>query len=135
MALHTTLPIHKAGYDLYGVIVDMVRNLPRSVKRTLGDRMEDRSMELLLLVGRANTADNKVPFIEELLEQLQAIELMLRTCLDKRFISRGQWARAIEITDSIGKQAGGWRKQSARAAGPTPPMSDQPSLFAASPAA
>jgi hypothetical protein len=40
-------------------------------------------------------------------------ELLFRLSHDKKFISNKQFARAIDLIDRIGKQAGGWRKKSA----------------------
>jgi hypothetical protein len=131
MALHTQLPIHKLAYDLLGLAVDLVRNMPRDVKATLGSTIRDECLRMLLLIAKANAAGDKVPHITALLEARETVELLLRTCHDKRFISHAQWARAVELTESIGKQAGGWRKQSAQDRVP-----EQPSLFsAAAPAA
>jgi hypothetical protein len=133
MALHTSLPIHKTGYDLHATVAGLVMNLPRNVKATLGNRMLDAAMAMLLLVREANQASDKVPHISQLLERLEVLELLLRTCLDLRFISHGQWARAVELTDSIGKQAGGWRKQSTLERATSQP--EQPGLFSFSAAA
>ena len=44
---------------------------------------------------------------------MQVVELLLRLSRDLRLISTGQYARAIELTDAIGKQANGWRKHAA----------------------
>jgi hypothetical protein len=131
MALHTELPIHKLAYDLLGLAVDLVRNMPRDVKKTLGDTIRDECLRMLLLIAKANAALDKVPHITSLLEARETVELLLRTCHDKRFISHTQWARAVELTETIGKQAGGWRKQSERGR-----EAEQSDLFsAASPAA
>lgn len=36
MAIHTDLEIHKVAYDLLGLVVDdLVRNMPRDVKRAV----------------------------------------------------------------------------------------------------
>lgn len=32
MAIHTELPIHKLAYDLLGLTIDLVKNMPREVK-------------------------------------------------------------------------------------------------------
>jgi hypothetical protein len=126
MALHTHLPIHKLAYDLLGLAVDLIRNMPRDIKLSLGAVIREECIHMLLLIAKANAAADKTPHILELLEARETVELLLRTCVDKRFISRSQWARAVEMTESIGKQAGGWRKQSERTKEP-----EQPSLFAA----
>lgn len=113
MALHHELPIYKAAYDLLGMAVDLTRNIPRDFKRQLGDVMRDECVQMMVLIFRANVATHKTPHIEELLERLEVVNLLLRVFVDKRFISKPQYAQAIALTGSIGKQAGGWRKHSA----------------------
>src|SRR5258708_103200 len=113
MALHSQLPIYKATYDLLSVTVDIAKNMPRDFKASIGARIRDECLDLIVLVYRANCARNKTPHLDDLIEKLQVAELLLRLSKDKRFISLGQYATAIQLTDSIGKQASGWRKFSA----------------------
>lgn len=113
MALHHTLPIYKAAYDLLGLSVDLTRNIPRDFNRQLGDVMRDECVQMMVLIFRANVATHKTAHIEELLERLEVVNLLLRVFVDKRFISKPQYAQAVALTGSIGKQAGGWRKHSA----------------------
>jgi len=115
MALHKHLPIYKAAYDLLDLAADLTRNMPREFKSSLGARLRDECVDLLVLIGRANAARDKLPHLDALIERLEVAELLIRLSHDKRFISNGQYARAIEVTGSIGKQAGGWRKQTVAA--------------------
>lgn len=117
MALHHTLPIYKVAYDLLSVAVDYVQNMPRPFKAAIGGRVRDLCVDIVLLIFKANCASNKVPYISALLEQLEELQLLLRLCQDKRFISKPQYAKAVELTASVGKQANGWRKKYA-----TPPV-------------
>lgn len=110
MALHTKLPIYKVAYDLLSIATDLVRNMPRDVKGVIGDRLRDLCLELVLLILRANCATDKVPYLETLIERLSETELLLRLCQDKRFISKDQYAEAVSLTNSVGKQANGWKK-------------------------
>lgn len=111
MALHTALPVYKLAYDLLSLATDLVRNMPRDFKASLGGRLRDECLEVLVLVGRANAALIKEPHLTKLLEHLHAAELLLRLSSDKRFISTKQYAQAIEVTGRVGAQVGGWRKQ------------------------
>ncbi|MCG8393329.1 MAG: four helix bundle protein [Pseudomonadales bacterium] len=115
MALHHQLPIYKLAYDLLSVTTDITRNIPRDFKRLIGEKVREECVEILVLIFRANVARNKTPHIEDLLERLQVVELLLRLSKDKRFISTKQYARAIEITDGIGRQATGWKRHAAAA--------------------
>ena len=110
MALHTQLPIYKVAYDLLDVITDLAKNMPRDFKVSIGGKLRDECVEIVVLIFRANVARDKVGHIGTLIERLQVAELLLRLSRDKRLISIGQYAKAIELTISIGKQAGGWRR-------------------------
>lgn len=110
MALYTQTEIYKAAYGLLGVATDYVKNMPRSVKPILGAHINKLCIRLVLLIARANVARDKVPFINDLLERVLELELLLRLCRDKRYISTGQYADAIKMTTSVGRQANGWKK-------------------------
>lgn len=113
MALHIHLPIYKVAYDLVGVAVDYTCNMPRDVKHVIGSRVRDLSLDVVLMILRANCTTDKAPYLTALLEQVSELELLLRLCMDKRFISKPQYAKAVELTTSVGKQANAWRKHNA----------------------
>jgi hypothetical protein len=113
MSLHSSLPIYKVAYDLLSVATDLTRNMPRDYRASIGAKIREECVELVILIFRANCATRKVPHLDQLIEHLQVTELLLRLSRDKRFISTAQYARAIELSGSVGKQANGWRRQSA----------------------
>ncbi|MFM0151408.1 four helix bundle protein [Paraburkholderia sediminicola] len=114
MATHTHLPIYKVAYDLLDVVTDLVKNMQRDFKRSIGDKINAECIEITVLVFRANVAQDKSPHLMELLERLQVIELLVRLAMDKRLISRPAYAKAVELSTSIGKQANGWRRAANR---------------------
>jgi hypothetical protein len=114
MAIHTQLPIYKVAYNLLDVVTDLVKNMQRDFKRSVGEKISVECIEITVLVFRANVARDKEPHLLELLERLQVIELLIRLAMDKRLISRGAYASAVELTTSIGKQANGWRNSAIR---------------------
>ena len=111
MALHTDLPIYKVAYDLLDAITDLAKNMPRDFKQSIGGKLRDEAVEITVLIFRANCAQEKAPFLVELVERQQVAELLLRLSRDKQLISTGQYAKVIQLTNSIGKQANGWRKK------------------------
>lgn len=113
MALTTALPIYKVTYDLLTLVTPLTANMPRSHKGTLGKRLAEECMDLVVLIYRANSARDKAPHLQQLLERMQVVELLLRLSRDLRLISTGQYANAIALTDTVGKQANGWRKHAA----------------------
>ncbi|KVF49545.1 MULTISPECIES: four helix bundle protein [Burkholderia] len=114
MALHNQLPIYRAAYGLLDDVTNLVKNMPRDFKRSIGEKISAECIEIMVLVFRANVAADKAPHLVELLERLQVIELLLRLSMDKRLIARDGYAAAVEKTTSIGKQATGWKNAANR---------------------
>lgn len=113
MALHTDLPIYKQAYDFLDVVTDLAKNMPRDFKQSIGGKLRDEAVEITVLIFRANCAQEKTPHLSELIERLQVAELLLRLSRDKRLIATSQYAKAIQLTGSIGKQGNGWRRSAA----------------------
>jgi hypothetical protein len=113
MALHTELPIYKLTYELMLLAMELIKNMRRDYKTTVGQKINAECLDLSLLVYKANCARDKVPHLDMLLERLQVTELLFRLAVDLGLISKTQYAQAIGITAKIGRQAGGWRKHSA----------------------
>lgn len=112
MGHHTETKIYQAAYGLLGVATDYMKNMPRSVKPILGAGLCARCLELILLIADANSKPNqeRLPLIVEILQRVVALELLMRLCRDKRFISVDQYSAAIVLTSSVGRQANGWKK-------------------------
>lgn len=110
MARYEHLAIYRTAYDLLSLIEKYVQNMPRPTKPVLGMRMHTLCEKISKQVTRANSAadPDKIPFLRRLLERQAELELLLRLCKDKQYISIPQYARAIELTASVGKQANGW---------------------------
>ena len=115
MGMHTDLPIHKVALDLLSLATDVTRNIPRDFKSGLGAKVRDECIEVMVLIARANIAQDKRPHLSTLVERVQVIEFLLRLFKEKRFISVAQHAAAIEQTASIGKQANAWKRSTATA--------------------
>ncbi len=75
MAIHTNLPIYKVAYDLLDAVTDLVKNMPREFKRSIGSKISDECVEIVVLIFRANCAKEKAPHLGDLIERLQVCEL------------------------------------------------------------
>ena len=113
MALYTQLPVYQVAYELLNKCMGFVQNIPRSFKTAIGNRVRELCVDIVLLILRANCARDKAPHLESLLERNEELQLLLRLCQDMRFISKTQYANAIELTASVGRQVNGWRKHAA----------------------
>lgn len=116
MALHTQLPIYRDAYQLLQVLVRVTRHIPRDFKRLIGEKVRDEAVEILVLVFRTNVHRDKARYLTDLIERVQVVELIMRMSKDMKLISIGQHAQIISLTQSIGKQATGWKKSVASAA-------------------
>jgi hypothetical protein len=122
MALHTELPIHRTGVQLLTIAVKAQEQMPRGVKRHLGDKLSHHCMEMLDRMALANATQQRerAHHIGELLKHQRAALVLLRVGHDARYISTRVWSTAIQLLDSIGKQGGGWLKKSSSPSNPAP---------------
>ena len=79
MATDTNLPIYKVACDLLDVVTDLIKNMPRDFKRSIGGKISEECVEIVVLIFRANCAREKAPHLSDLIERLQVCELLLRT--------------------------------------------------------
>ncbi|MFY0750162.1 four helix bundle protein [Pseudomonas sp. NFX5] len=110
MALHTDLEIHKVAEELLGLSLDLVRNIPRDLKQVVGAKIRDECLQVLVLIGRANMTREKMPHINLLLESIWMLNYLLRALTNRGLISKGQHAKAMKMTASVGRQANAWKK-------------------------
>ena len=110
MALHTDLEIHKVAEELLGLSLDLVRNIPRDLKQVVGAKIRDECLQVLVLIGRANMTREKLPHINLLLESILMLNYLLRALTNRGLISKGQHAKAMMMTASVGRQANAWKK-------------------------
>lgn len=113
MALHHQLPIHRKGSELLGLIARIHAQMPRGFKRTVGDKIVTHCSEMLDLMALANATKDgdRAKHIEAILTHNRAANVWLRIGFDLRAISTEPWGNAVQMLDSVGKQATGWLKK------------------------
>ena len=110
MAQYDILPIYKAAYDFFTHMMNTVHRFPRDYKFSLGEKIQNASIEIVLDIYRANSAYDKTPYIKDLLEKVQILYLLLRVSHDMKIMSAENYAKIIVMLDDISKQAQGWLK-------------------------
>ena len=110
MAQYRHLPIYRLTYELLQQVVKSTKEFPREFKFTLGQQLKNEVIEVVVLIYRANSAHDKSEPIGTLLERLQVVELLIRLCRDMRILPTKAYATLVEMTESIGKQAQGWKR-------------------------
>jgi hypothetical protein len=114
MAQYQHLPIYKLTYDLLLRTMLATKDFPREYKYTLGQKLKDELIELVVLIYRANSAVTKEQHIAMIVERVQVIQLMMRLAHDMKILTRRHYAALAEMTDSLARQAQGWLKSSGK---------------------
>lgn len=116
MSLAKDLEIYRAADALLTLSLKVQAQVPRAYRVAVGQRISNECADVLLTVARANAARGaaREAQIARLLEHLEAATVLLRASHGLRLIPLKVWAASIELTDSIGKQAHGWHKATAR---------------------
>lgn len=80
MALHDNLPIYRSGVRLLDLAVKAQVQMPRTVKRALGEKITQHCVEMLDLMALANATqrDVRAGYIEQLLTRQRAVTVLLR---------------------------------------------------------
>ena len=116
MALHTELPIHRSGVALLTLSIKIQEQMPRSMKRLLGEKIGAHCTDMLNLMALANATQKaqRAAYIEELLTHQRAATVLLRVGHECRYISHKLWSESVQLLGSIGNQGGGWLKSARR---------------------
>ena len=116
----TELDIYQSALQLHVLLQRLIVGMRKDYRSLVGASLYEDTRKIVRRIQRANAAmgAERIRHIEKLRERLELINLSLRGCVEpiedgkKPLISRGQYADAIKITESIGKQATGWKKKS-----------------------
>ena len=114
MSQYKHLPIYKTSYDLLILITNKTKDYRNDFKYTLGFKMREDCMKLVQLIYKANSSTNKEPFIQDILDTVQIIELSSRLSKDLHLINTKAFSEIIPLTVSIEKQANGWLRSSTK---------------------
>jgi hypothetical protein len=112
MAQYKHLPIYKLTYELLELVTQKTKDYPRDFKFTLGNKLRDECVELVVFIYKANQSRNREEFLRQLLERVQVVELLVRLSKDMRLINLEAVSKIVILTDSIARQAQGWLKHS-----------------------
>ena len=110
MAMYDTLPVFKKGYDLLIEIYKMTSGLSREYKYTLGEKLKNETLELLLLIYKANLSRGKEVHIDKCRENTEVVRLLIRLLYDLRQISIKRMIALNILIENVSKQLSGWKK-------------------------
>lgn len=114
MALYTELQVFEDSYQLFLQIVTAISRMQRDYRYTLGEQIKRSTMDMLVLIFKANKSRDKYLHISTAREKLVEIQILLRVLNDTRQLSNKQIALFMERTTSISKQLSAWERSTNR---------------------
>jgi hypothetical protein len=113
MNFYENLPIYKLATELAVRMDKVVREFSRFHKYTLGARLRDSALDLVLLVARANRREERVATLDLLCRQVEELKVLMNLGKElQAFQSFREFAQLMEQVVNIARQAEGWRKKS-----------------------
>jgi CRISPR/Cas system-associated endonuclease Cas3-HD len=110
LAQYDQLPVFKACYDLILIIFNTVSSFTKEYKYTIGEKLKNETLEVMILVYRANSVVNKAEFLQEGKEKLELMRIYLRIHKDLKQINLKKLIFINERIEIIAKQLNAWQK-------------------------
>lgn len=108
MAIYSNLPVFKASYDLVIDVFAMCNTLNRDYRYSVGEKLKNALIELMIGIYKANLMEDKQPFVVQGREQMVEITLYLRLLHDLKQLSVKRFAGLAQKTEAISKQLKAW---------------------------
>ena len=96
------------GYDLLIQLFIMVHNMNKEYKYSLGEKLKNEAMNLIINIYKANTVYKKDDNINNARENLEVIRLLIRILRDMNQISINKYISLNMDIEDISKQLLGW---------------------------
>ncbi len=117
MALFSELPVYKLGYDLLISIYQRTSTFAREYKYTIGERLKNETLELLINIYKANKSKRETRglYIDTARQHVEVVRLLLRIVKDLKVIGiKGFVALNMQV-EELSKQLASWQKYTAGA--------------------
>jgi len=110
MAQYEHLPVYKKSYDLLLAVYQSVGIFSKEFKYTIGEKLKNESLDLIVSIYKANGRKEKLEMIVEAKEHLEVLRLYVRISKDLKQITLKKMIFLNEFIESIAKQLSGWEK-------------------------
>jgi hypothetical protein len=113
----TTIPgavVVGKTYDLTLWIVQKVEKFPKSYRFSVGQRLIDAALDLLLLLVEAAYRRDKRETLRTAGLRTNALRFLLRLANDLKLLPPSSYGFATEQLDEVGRMVGGWERSIAR---------------------
>jgi len=110
MSLHQELPVYKSSYDLLVEIFLFTKEFTKEYKYTVGESLKKETVELLIIIYRANSRPDKYFLLQEARERIEVIRLFIRLMKDLQQINIKKFVLINQKIEEVSKQLTGWQK-------------------------
>jgi hypothetical protein len=91
-------------------IFRFVKNFNKEYKYTVGESLKKETMDLLKLIFRANTKEDKYETLHSAREKIEVIRLIIRLMKDLHQINIKKFVFINKKIENVSKQLTGWQK-------------------------
>ncbi len=111
----TPVVVQKA-YEFNLWMIQKAGSFPKSYRFSIGDRLVDGVLEILMRLVDAAYSRDKEKLLMEVNMMLNRIRFLLRLAKDLKLLTVESYGYAAENVEEIGRMVGGWRKSAAAGA-------------------
>jgi four helix bundle protein len=112
----TDLIIYQKTYDFMLWLHPIVNKFPKSQRFILGQRIENKTLDIVHSIIEANAERNKSAALARASWELDELRTLIRLAKDLRFVNLRQYEMAAERMNEIGKLLYGWASRFPRPA-------------------
>ena len=116
MAQYTHLQLYRTSYNLLLEVMHVTKNFPREFKYSLGEKIQNAIVELLICIYKANSARDRAGFILQIIEYAQFLGVYFRISFDLKIITEIKYTHFTQELASVSKQAQDWLQASLKSA-------------------
>jgi len=102
------LIIYQKTYDLMLWLHPVVNKFPKSQRFVVGQRIENKTLDLVHSMIVANALRDKSAMLEQASVELDELRIFLRLAKDLHFMNVKQYGVAAEKMNEIGRLLSGW---------------------------
>lgn len=104
------LSIRKCAVDLAILATRILPDMNRAHRGLIGRDIREAAKAVVKNIRYANQSRDqaRIDYINTVLDLTESIVIDFRIAFELRLISRDLWSQSIQLTGSLGKQAGGW---------------------------
>jgi hypothetical protein len=110
MSSYQELPVYKSTYDLLLGIFQFTKGFSKEYKYTVGETLKKQTLDLLVLVYRANTKKDKIAVLQEAREHIEVIRLLIRVMNDLHQINLSTFVQINQKVEDVSRQLTGWQR-------------------------